>query len=60
MAALRRDSEQLPPPRPGAASPNDLRRLDHQQLVLESVDAEGNVHPQVSSATRVSPPSSTA
>ena len=47
LGALRRDVEQLPQRGPVQVSDMGLRRLGREQIVIESVDAEGNAHPQV-------------
>jgi hypothetical protein len=44
---LRRDSEALPLLGPVQPSKEFLRSLERKQLVLDRVDANGSVHPQV-------------
>jgi len=45
--ALLRDSEQLPLCGPIQPTREFLRMLERKQLVLDRVDADGTVHPQV-------------
>jgi hypothetical protein len=44
---LLRDSEQLPTIGPVQPTPEHLRRLERKQIVVERVDADGRVHPEV-------------
>ena len=47
LSDLRRDADELPQRGPVQVSDMGLRRLGRKQMVVQSADAEGNVHHQV-------------